>query len=373
MRRIVLVVPGLIGSPEAEARATERAANLGALAGRGDLSRLVPGAPDALAEAAWLGIEERRIVIAQGPLVVAALGADPPERSVHFQASLRSLVDGCLATPVGPVGDAERSALVAAASRLNTRVLTFVAGEGLEHGLVWEGGSLDLGTTDPARIEGEPIAAHFPDGDGASMLRRFLDDSVNLLDELEFNRIRREEGRSPLNLLWPWGPGMRPRTPNLALERGEPAWVESRSLRTRGLARLVGYRPVPPPGGRGLSAALRASASGCLERSLTFVVDESPGRFRAEGRRDELERWVQEWDREWLAPIFERSLTEPIRLLVVAPADPTAGHDGLALWYESPSRERNAIPFDERGLEDRRLVRRPVADTVAAGCLWQLE
>lgn len=371
MRRIVFVAPGLFGPP-GDAGATVRASTLAAVASRSELVRLAPSPPALTPEAAWLGLDPGRSAIAQGPLVVAALGAVPPERSVQFHVSLLALEDGRARRVSGGASEAEQSALVAAAARLNTRTLTFVGGPDLDHGLVWEDGSLDIGTTDPAAIEGEPIAAHFPEGDGAARLRRFVDDSVNLLDELALNRIRREEGRPPLNLLWPWGPGFRIPMPNLALERGEPAWVESRSLRARGLARLVGYRPLAAPGG-GLAASLRASAEGCLERNLTFVVEPSPGGWREDGRLDELERWVQEWDRAWLAPIFERSLTEPIRLLVVAPPDPTAGHDGLALGYESPSRERNAIPFDERGLEDRRLGRRTVAATVAAGSLCQLE
>ncbi|MCW5942858.1 MAG: hypothetical protein KIS66_11530 [Fimbriimonadaceae bacterium] len=373
MRRIVFVAPGLIGSPDAEERATARAETLAKLAARGEVSRLVPEPEATTPEAAWLGVDPARIVIAQGPLVVAAMGADPPDRSVHFHASVLSLHDGCAARPAGSPSEAERTAIVAAAGRLNTRTLTFVAGSGLDHGLVWEDGSLELATTRPDALAGGRIEGRFPEGDGATLLRRFIDDSVNLLDELEFNRRRREEGLPPLNVLWPWGQGVRGRLPNLAIERGEPAWVESRSLRTRGLSRLVGYRPVPLTSGRGLSATLRSSAQGCLERSLTFVVDEMPAALRAESKRDELERWVQEWDREWLAPIFERSLAEPIRLLVVAPANQEAGHDGLALWYESPGRERNAIPFDERGLEDRRVARRTVSDTVEAGCLWQLD
>ena len=83
-----------------------------------------------------------------------------------------------------------------------------------------------------------------PEGDNEPALRRFIDDSINLLSELEFNAERLDKGLLPVNLLWPWGQGIRTDVPNLALMRGAPATVLSDSLRLEGVARLAGYRPL---------------------------------------------------------------------------------------------------------------------------------
>ncbi|MFX6823313.1 hypothetical protein ABTH33_20400, partial [Acinetobacter baumannii] len=79
--------------------------------------------------------------------------------------------------------------------------LTPVFGPRLTHGLVWEEGSLDLGTRTPP--VGESVHTGLPEGDGERLLRQLIDDSVNLFSELELNRRRMDEGKSPFNLLWP--------------------------------------------------------------------------------------------------------------------------------------------------------------------------
>ena len=225
----VLVLPGLL--PYAEATALT-----------GGVRRLAPvrGTP----EAAWLGLPP--LAVADGPLIVAALGAEPPERTMQFHLSVLGL-DGVLATPPPPSRE-EESVLRPLLRRLDTKRLTAVPGEGLDHGLVLDGW-WDLGTKSPEEALGRPMAESLPEGDLEPLLRRYLDDSVNLLSELAINERRRDEGIVPLNVLWPWGHGAPRRLTNLALLRGEALTVASDSLRMRGMARLAGYRPARLKGG----------------------------------------------------------------------------------------------------------------------------
>lgn len=80
------------------------------------------------------------------------------------------------------------------------------------------------------------------------MLRRFIDDSINLLGEQEFNLRRIDEGLAPVNLIWPWGQGFPPVIPNLALQRGTPCHVLSPALGLRGLSKMCGYTHGPTSG-----------------------------------------------------------------------------------------------------------------------------
>ena len=300
----VLVLPGLL--PYAEETG---------LSGR--VRRLSPvrGTP----EAAWVGLPP--LAIADGPLVVAALKAEPPERTMQFHLSLLGL-DGVLGMPPPPSAD-EEAALRPLLKRLDTKRLTALVGEGLDHALVLDGW-WDLGTTAAQEAAGKPMAESLPEGDLEPLLRRYIDDSVNLLSETAFNARRRDEGTVPLNVLWPWGHGAPRRLPNLALLRGEALTVASDSLRMRGMARLVGYRPV--------RAGLEAVVRGVTALSSFEGLDEEKG--------------------VWLAERVGRSIKG--RTLVVAPS--AEGGLVLELGVEG------SVPFRADVAEDR---------SAAAVDLWE--
>ena len=109
-------------------------------------------------EAAWLGLRPESLVLQDGPLMVSALGADPPDGSVHFHLSLMSLIAGVASTPSVAVPAQHVKTLMEAARQLNTRRLTIVEGEGFDHALVWEEGSLELGTVPRSALEGKEIS-----------------------------------------------------------------------------------------------------------------------------------------------------------------------------------------------------------------------
>ncbi|MBI3721594.1 MAG: hypothetical protein HY248_03495, partial [Fimbriimonas ginsengisoli] len=170
MRRIVLVVPGLVGGPDSESvlrhrlPAFERMAEIGALCKVSPIPLLE--APEAL----WLGLPPSEGQLRQGPLTVAALGADPPARSTHFHVSPLALVDGRVMALGASLTETEARQVVKTAKRLNTSSLTFVAGDAEDHGLVWES-LVDMVTRGPTEAVGKPISTVMPEGDGDRVLR----------------------------------------------------------------------------------------------------------------------------------------------------------------------------------------------------------
>src|SRR5579862_1991404 len=204
--------------------------------------------------------------------------------------------------------------------RLDTRTLTTVTGEGLNHALVWEGLG-DLMTRSPAEATGQPLKSVLPEGDAEPILRRFIDDSVNVLAELEMNLRRADEGLPRFDLLWPWGHGTRVAVPNLALRRGEPARVESSSLRLAGLSRLAGYRHGDRRWLRsGLNLDLSGLASLALREPSLVVLIEAPAELRDKGLLEELEWFVRQLDELLLGPLFEAVLRGPRRVALLAPS-----------------------------------------------------
>ena len=307
-----------------------------------------------MAEAAWLGLAPGTVALADGPLIVSAFGYDPPERSVHFELSLMSLEDGIAHKLKDKFLPDELEAVWEATQKLNTKSLTAVRGEASEHGLVWEDGSIELGTEPSADMDGKPIAGFLPEGDGEKLLRRFIDDGVNLLTEFELNRIRLDEGLQPLNLWWPWGQGFRTRTPNLALKRGEVCQVESASIRLQGLTRLCGYRHGDRARFRtGLRTDFDYLFGAVARAASSIAVIEAFGELRSHKRLEEMEWFGKELDRKLLEPLAQLARKEPVHLTILASAN--GPNDGLVMDFFSDSPHPNSIPFDERALEERSL------------------
>ncbi|MGV3616395.1 MAG: hypothetical protein ACO1SV_13780 [Fimbriimonas sp.] len=351
MRRVVLIVPELLGDPERESPLRQTLPAFRTLAELGEIRRLAPLPRLETPESLYLGAYRGEIALRPGPLIVSALGADPPERSIHFHLSLLSFDDGLAKDPGALPVPEDMEAILAAAKRLDTRSLTVLRGEARDHGLVLEGKG-DLGTFPAAEVLQKPIRSHLPEGDHENALRRFIDDSINLLSELEVNQRRLDQGIPPINLLWPWGEGIRTSVPNLALRRGERATVESASFRLAGLARLTGdVHEERSRFGRGLQVRLRPLADRLLKRNLSIVVIDTPAELRVlgEAREEELHWFVRELDRELLQPLLDATLEDPMQLSLLTPGAKT---DGLGLLAELPHRRGGRFPFDERTLEE---------------------
>jgi 2,3-bisphosphoglycerate-independent phosphoglycerate mutase len=358
MRRVVLILPELLGEPSV---LRQKLPTLGLIAELGSLFKLGPMPKLETPEALYLGLRPDEGQLRQGPLTVSALGADPPERSTHFHLSLMSFSDGVAVQPNVQISAKEAAEVVALAKKLNTKALTFVEGENLDHGLVWEGVG-DLGTSAASEISGKAIKPFLPEGDAEVQLRRYIDDSINLLSEIELNQRRIGEELPPINLLWPWGHGVRRPVPNLALRRGHPALVVSESMRLQGLTRLSGYRHSGRSEyGRGLGVKLECITSDALRESETLIVNESFSNLRRDGRLEEAEWLAKQVDAHLIQTLFNKALVEPMRLTVLAPGSEI----GLGASFETRQATTDSIPFDERAFDEKALSTTTLWDAVA--------
>jgi len=371
MRRTVLILPGLLSLPEGDSLLRQGLPALSNLCERGTFSKVAPIPESDTPESMVLGMSPNSVRLNQGPLTVSALGFDPPERSTHFHLSLMSFCDGIVSKPTLLATQNDVDVILSLAKRLDTKLLTVLKGESFDHALVWEALG-DLGTSSAVDADGKLMKEHLPQGDGETTLRRFIDDSINLLTDLELNERRIDAGLPPFNLLWPWGQGVRTPVPNLALGRGEPAIVESGSMRLAGLTRLAGYKHTSRAQvGRGLGTKLRLIADRATKRSLSIVYLDVAEALRREGKLEELEWFVRELDRELLAPLLDDHIKTPSRLTVIAPGtlesflagDYPASPIGLSVSSETGHISHNIYPFDERCLEEK---------TVPARDLWAL-
>lgn len=322
------------------------------LAARSRLYRLPIPEKVETPEARWLGMRPSEANLRQGPLTVAALGADPPPKSLHFHLSLASVVDGFVAKAEAPPSVEEVRRVLGVVSKLNTNKLTFVGGNSVDHGLVWEALG-DLSTTSLQTALGSPLKSVLPEGDGERLLRQYIDDSVNLLDDMEVNQRRRDEGLSPINVLWPWGHGVRTPVPNLALRHGGPAVVTSTSLRLAGLTRLAGYRHGDLTWlGSGVHTKLREAIEVHFRADRSVLVIDAIAELRATGELDEAAFVARRIAEELVRPMFDRATTEPSQLILAAPAQDSTG---LAISFDSEVKLDSNYPFDDRALDEAKV------------------
>ena len=332
------------------------------LRSRGNLAKVSAALPT-LPEAHWIGLANPPL-LSEGVLEVSALGADPPSSSVHFCLTLMS-TDGVDTSRPDFIPDAEMIEVIwKKALSLETSRLKLVQGVGIDHGLVWEDGSIELNCFTPQELVSQGLSRSLPEGDGENMLRRLIDDSVNLLAELEVNRIRQEEGLETLNLLWPWGPGFRPRMPNLTNERGMSVQLESPSSRLKGLSRLVGYRHGDPWNlGSGTNLKLEKIAGSLQKVPLGLAVIPTLGEFRLRGKQEEASWRGREVLNRLVEPLLRMKEDERVRILLIATQ---STGEGLAIDFHSDAvRENREIPFSAEALEEKSLSRKELAPLIA--------
>lgn len=299
---------------------------------------------EGLYEAAVLGYSPREVFASPGVLRVSGCRQDPPEKSVHYVLEKGTLINGKVHKFDSQLTSQEWVEVQGVFKKLKTKTLTCVD-RAQQIGLVNE----KLGQQRMLNLE-EPrdYSESLPEGDFEPEFRRFIDDSVNLLSELDFNRRREDEGKPALNALWPWGGGIRLRFPNLALRNGIPRGVfleETVNLHLAGLTRLSGYKTYPMkdlkwthPFGKG--AIIHHSFEGLKEEEL----------------EEKLDRFGSEWMEKLLNEFRHK---DSVQLIFVNRDRP----QGLR-WLYSGKDSPGDFPLDERSFEERRISSNPLFEAI---------
>lgn len=314
---------------------------------------------------AWLGLDPRLTHLQQGPLTVAALGHDPPRNSTHYHVTPLALDDSVLTRSAFQWSDRVIELALTACERLNTKKLTLLKGFGTNHAMVIEDGSPEMGLVAPEDAMGKPFSQSMPDGDDAVLLRRFIDDSVNILLEQAFNHELMDEGLTPISVLWPWGCGFRPSLPNLLLHRQRPAHFASSRLRLAGLARLVSYSHEPTQWvAGGTRVPWEAMASWSSSQATSVILVDSWSEFGQSGKEDESEWLANEFATRFLPNLDALMDDKDTALTWLAPS--IDGGIGLGVRLDPRILEKSPFPFDLRVLDDGRIKLRELHTCVDA-------
>ena len=339
LKRRLIYIPGLLADQGEESILSERDAVV--LEGHPDVIRTRPGSEK---ELSLLGMNPTQFPLAAGPLMIAALGKEPPGRSVQFHLSLAGIdAEGILRRPTVP--NASESRIIAELlPKLSTKTLTVVPGSDLDSGLVWENGSLDLGCTPIESALGARYQTVLPEGDGERILRRLIDDSVNLFLELDFNKERLDKGLVPINICWPWGPGFPVSLPNFQIRYGAPISVIGSSLRSKGIASLLNakFYPLSPNG---------QMPADLPPHGIELIFIDSIQAARSAGRVEKIEEFWTLIKKQMILPILDSAKKDSLEMIgLLATSKSRTFAFGLA--WNSPKITAGGVPFGERVLDD---------------------
>lgn len=337
MKFVVVVADGMADWPLDELAgrtplAAARTPNMDALASCGTVGMvrtipegMVPGSD--VANLSILGYDPLRYYTARGPFEALAMGLPLEKGVVAFRCNLittdgETLID----YSAGHIGSDDANVLINLLDeKLGTRRIRFFPGVSYRHSLLWDGGPVDAATTPPHDIVGQPWEKYMPQGDGENVLRQLIYDSLELLDDHDINRRRRDDGENPANAIWPWGQGLPPDLPAFSLRFGMPGAVIAAVDLIKGIAVAAGLQKIDVPGATGyLDTDYEAKANHAVEtlRKVDFVYVHVEAPDEA-GHAGDIEKkiWAIEQVDEKVIGTLIRELGEPgrgWRVLVLA-------------------------------------------------------
>ena len=205
-----------------------------------------------------LGFDPRDYHTGRSPIEAASMGVELGPTDIAFRCNLVSFATQADGSEVmhdftaGHIASEEAAELIGALNaELGGAELRFYPGVSYRHLLVWHDGLEAMTTTPPHDITDQPLAGHFPHGEGAERLCALMEASRELFAEHPVNRRRREQGQTPASGIWLWGQGRRPAVPTLFEQFGLSGAVISAVDLVRGIGVLAGLEVILVPGATG--------------------------------------------------------------------------------------------------------------------------
>ena len=273
-----------------------------------------------------LGYDPLRYHTGRAPLEAASLDVPLDAADVAFRCNLITS-DGAtmIDYSAGEISTADAHVLIGLVNeRLSTRRVQFYPGISYRHIMVWREGSVDVKTTPPHDITGQPLEPYLPAGAGEQMLRQLMFDSIDLLDRHDINKRRRDQGKQPANMIWLWGQGRPCLLPSFPLQRGAPGVVIAAVDLLRGVAKNAGLQAPEVPGATGnletdFSAKARAALDALEQYDFVLVHVEAPDEASHQGSVERKVWAIEQIDQKVVGPVLARLRTiSRSRLMVLA-------------------------------------------------------
>ena len=165
-----------------------------------------------------LGYDPNKYYTGRSPLEAGSIGIDMKDTDVSLRCNIvtltdeadyedKTIVDYC----AGDISSEDANVLIEyLAENLDNDEFKFYSGVSYRHCLIWNNGTLDIGTlTPPHDITGKPIKQYVPMHKNAAKLYELMKKSNDLLKDHPLNKQREKDGLRPANSIWLWGEGVK--------------------------------------------------------------------------------------------------------------------------------------------------------------------
>lgn len=269
--------------------------------------------PDSgIANLSLLGYDPREYYLGRGPLEALNLGIELDANEVAFRCNLVSVNEEDVLEDYSsgnlPTKDGE-SLFQELDQEFSDRGFRFKSGIRYR-GVLIANGFEDVDCYLPHDEMGRSIEKIWPEGPHSDRLRRLMTDSRKLLEDHPLNRERREEGKLPANMAWPWGNGTLSGIPQIQERYGLDGVVVAGVDLINGLGLSVGMEKAEVPGATGdFNTDMTAKALRALdeleEDRLVYLHVEAPDEAGHDGDPELKIDMIERFDREIAGPIAD--------------------------------------------------------------------
>lgn len=299
------------------------------------IDTLKPGSD--VANLSVLGYDPTIYYSGRSPLEAGSIGIDMKPTDVSFRCNLvtlsneekyedKTMVDYCS----GDISSEEAAELIAfIEEKMGNEEFSFYSGVSYRHCLIWDNGTLDVGTlTPPHDITGRKITEYLGVNQNGEKLLDMMKRSYNLLKDHPVNKKRIEKGLRPANSIWLWGEGVRKDLTPFEEKYGLKGAMISAVDLLKGIGKFTGMEVIDVPGATGyIDTNFSGKAQAAIDalnrgNDLVYIHVEAPDEC---GHRFEIENKVKSIeliDELILAPILEAFKDKDIRILI-CPDHPT--------------------------------------------------
>lgn len=334
------------------------------------IDSLKPGSD--VANLSVLGYDPSVYYSGRSPLEAGSIGIDMKPTDVSFRCNLvtlsdeaeyseKTMVDYCS----DDISSEEAAELIAfIQEKMGTDEFRFYSGVSYRHCLIWNNGTLDVGTlTPPHDITGRKITEYLGVNKNGEKLLDMMKRSYDLLKDHPVNKKRIERGLRPANSIWLWGEGVRKELTPFEEKYGLKGAMISAVDLLKGIGKFTGMEVIKVEGATGYIdtnfSGKAEAAIDALKRGNDFVYihveapDECGHRFEIQNKVKSIELI----DQLILGPILKAFDGEDIKILI-CPDHPTPlalkTHTNAPvpyLIYDSRKSEKGVEKFCEEEAE----------------------
>ncbi len=281
-----------------------------------------------------LGYDPFQYYTGRSPLEAGSIGIDMKPTDVSLRCNLVTLSEEELAYAdkrildycADDISTEEARELVQfLGEHLNDAEFKFYSGVSYRHCLIWDHGTLEIGTlTPPHDITGKLIRDYVPSHPNAQKLYALMQKSYDLLKSHPVNQARAARGLRPANSIWLWGEGVRAELDNFKEKYGLDAAMISAVDLLKGIGKFAGMQVIPVEGATGyLDTNFKGKADAAISafregKNFVYVHVEAPDECGHRGEVENKKRAIELIDEKILGPVVEalRGMQEPFKVLI---------------------------------------------------------